>query len=336
MIILSICIPFYNRYDTLAENLKLILMSKSKEFEVVIVDNCSVEDIEQHIMITDSRIRIVKRNKAVSGPKNLITCLKYAKGKYALLCLDKNYIWGENLEDFINCLKRHAEICGGICSFYNTLMHAKEKSKQKISPYKFYPMSKVAYLSRHPTGYFYLSSIVQSSSIYGSETFTENAFGVDCLLAECAAKGAMIKWNAPLVFGSCGLTGESIKSYTYSAKNQNLYFFPGNGIKQFFLYCRHLNSLEVSRYLYLKTLLHLYRLTLCHITIDYRDFITNPSACYHYHIEPRQVTRKQLISFVKRFNYLFLHSEIIKNKMLKYIVVVIVNIGFFSSKWKKF
>ena len=59
--VLSICIPSYNRLDELKKLLCSISKAKSDEFEVVVVDNGSSDDID-FIKINDDRIRVIKRD----------------------------------------------------------------------------------------------------------------------------------------------------------------------------------------------------------------------------------------------------------------------------------
>lgn len=82
------------------------------------------------IVIQDPRGRIIKRKKAVSGPRNVNESLSFAAGKYALLCLDKDGIRGELLDDFLNALKCHPEICGGFCTILPTGNHKMEICKK--------------------------------------------------------------------------------------------------------------------------------------------------------------------------------------------------------------
>ena len=62
--LLSICIPSYNRFEKLDKTIREILRAETKKFEIVIVDNCSPRNIEEYITcIDDPRVRIVKRKE---------------------------------------------------------------------------------------------------------------------------------------------------------------------------------------------------------------------------------------------------------------------------------
>lgn len=157
MLVLSICIPYYNRYESLRTNLRSILRAQSDDFEVLIIDNGSTEDIRKKLRICDPRIRIIRRDPVVSGPRNINESVTLGRGKYSLLCIDKNYILGEYLDSFCAFLKDNPQIYGGICSYYMTKEEALHKAAHKVKLYKNAPVIKFGYLSKHPTGNFYLT-----------------------------------------------------------------------------------------------------------------------------------------------------------------------------------
>ena len=113
MIVLSICIPSYNRFYNLEKCVHSVLSSKSNEFEIVIVDNQSPKNINETLNFYDSRLRIVNRTESVDGKLNVGNCVYYSKGKYTMLCLDKDRVDGRYIDEFIEALKSDDSICGG-------------------------------------------------------------------------------------------------------------------------------------------------------------------------------------------------------------------------------
>ncbi len=89
--LLSICIPTYNRIQCLDNCLNSIYISKKNvknlNFEVCISDNCSNEDTSKIIHKYHSKLPIVfKKNKQNIGfAKNAIQTVSMAKGKFAWL-----------------------------------------------------------------------------------------------------------------------------------------------------------------------------------------------------------------------------------------------------------
>lgn len=106
--ILSICIPTYNRGDKALDGVKRVLESKlDSEIEVVVSNNGSTigedkyNEIEQ---IKDSRLNYFRFESNQGYFDNIINCLKMAKGKFAVIVSDEDYINIEYLNEYINVL----------------------------------------------------------------------------------------------------------------------------------------------------------------------------------------------------------------------------------------
>lgn len=333
MIILSICIPSYDRFDLLERNLKGILGgAESKEFEVVVVDNCSPDNIYDAINIEDSRLRILRRSVAVSGPRNVNDSLSYAKGKYSLLCLDKDRIKGELIDQFINTLKAHPKICGGYCTILPT-------KNQKIEIYTDHQVLKFGYIGKHPSGDFYKTEYVKSAYSRFNDEDMENTYVYDWLLAECAAHGPMMKYDYPIMEKAPPHKARERQSSSFSPHKRNLFLLPPNIIEQFYLNCMHLENLPIPKKEYFRVLMHLYRIVLHRITLDYRTVMTMSDVCFHYHIEPKKVSFKEMCHwwwvFIRGFWCRTSHFPW-QEKWIKRTMMLIINMGFIGGRWRKF
>lgn len=336
MLLLSICIPYYNQIYTLRENLSMIFQSASDEFEVVVVDNCSTRDAREELAgIRDPRLRIIRRENAVSGPQNVSSCPLFANGKYSLLCLDKNYIRGEEIDRFIQTLKNHSDIYGGYCEFYLYEKDALQYSKRNFKIYRKWPLIKFCYRSGHPTGVFYLTRLIKKIYPTILDNERESAFNYDFLTAECAARGPMMVYDYPLWISYKGIEGEKHKSYSFSVRNKNLYILPEERMKCFFEFWTHLRRLPCSKIVRMAVLLRLYRAALLQVTIKYRSAITDVDISSHYHIAAsKEVPNKELRHYWNQFNHRFLESDMISFKPSRYLLCVMANIIFILSKGK--
>lgn len=334
MLILSICIPSHNRFYLLENTLKSIFESKSEEFEVVVVDNGSTEDIREKIKINDPRLRIVKREKTVVGTRSVNECVKFAKGKYAFLCLDKDGIIGENLSDFIEALKVHPEIWGGYCTLsnYNSL-EIVEICHDKV-------LKHFGYLRKHPTGDFYRTDCIKAALNKMTREELECTWGYDLLLAECASRGNMMQYNRHMVY-SAGGKKEFLRilSYTFSPNTDNLFFCPGPIIRDFHIFLHHLVKLPVSVQEKQKMFFHLYRRTMSNITIDYRQEMMNKDVCTHYHTISRYVPGKELLYWWKKFICDIRKTDCTNlgmSEWYKNFICFGLNVGFLIEKGKCF
>lgn len=336
MLLLSICIPSYDRFDLLNRNLESIFSkAKSKNFEVVVIDNCSPKDIMQEITIRNPRLRIIKRKQAVSGPRNGNESLSFAEGKYALLCLDKDGIRGEFLDDFLGVLEKHPEVCGGACAILPPKQYKMEICKKNRAK----RVKKFGYTGRHPSGDFYRTSCIKKAYDKFTDKQMENTYAVDWLLAECAAVGDMMTYDYPLMIKSPEHKEKKRKSSTYSPKNGNVFFLPPNLISQFYLNYAHLQQLEMSRKEKLEVLSHLYRKALVSMTVDYRMIMCNKETCFHYYVEPKYVSSKEMLYWWYFFIKNFLKSDVLNHGAevwIKYAMGLGIGIGMICEKWRKF
>lgn len=105
-ILLSICIPTYNRVNELSELIDSILKIERNDFEVVITDNLSTDKTKEVVLsYQDARVRYCQNDTALPAFLNMIRSIYNAKGKYAFYCNDRDLINTANigsLMDFLN------------------------------------------------------------------------------------------------------------------------------------------------------------------------------------------------------------------------------------------
>lgn len=92
-ILLSICIPTYNRALIVKECVEKCLKINKQWIEIVVVDNCSTDNtVEVLHTISDERLRIVSNEKNI-GYVNLMKCLTEGLGEYCMLLGDEDDIF---------------------------------------------------------------------------------------------------------------------------------------------------------------------------------------------------------------------------------------------------
>lgn len=119
-VLLSICIPSFNRGKFALRAVKTALTSKyDAEIEIVVCDNGSTADVEgyQEIEKTkDSRLRYYRSPQNGGYRYNIMNCLHKAKGKFALFSSDEDTIIPENLGIALEWLNDHP-LDVGACIF---------------------------------------------------------------------------------------------------------------------------------------------------------------------------------------------------------------------------
>lgn len=78
---ISVCVPTYNAALTITDTLRSILGQSDKDFELVIVDNCSTDNTLKLVSkFKDKRIKVYKNKSNLGCGGNLTVCVKKSKG----------------------------------------------------------------------------------------------------------------------------------------------------------------------------------------------------------------------------------------------------------------
>lgn len=97
-ILLSFCIPTYNRSSTLPQTVRSISLSaKEALVEVVISDNCSTDDTKEVVKkflgkYKNLRIIYKRQNTNVGLDQNILDSITFASGKYCWLISDDDFL----------------------------------------------------------------------------------------------------------------------------------------------------------------------------------------------------------------------------------------------------
>lgn len=294
MLTLSICIPSYNRLDKLNETIEKILKSGSKDFDVIIVDNCSTRIIEECIDCSDERVKIIHRESAVRGEQSVNECVGFADASYALLLLDKDVIEGEYIADLIAILKE-SKVSGGYCEL-NSTNHISEFDREDA-------VVKFGYLSKHPSGNIYKTDFVKEFIAQEPEIIGTDAFGFDYALAYVASKGPMLLYNKPLVFSQLDKQiGKPEKSLSFNPQNNNVFYLPKNRTCEFKNFASSLDKLMLSKEMKLRVFEKLYVRTISQVTIQYRKVMRNEFTCYHYGHDTKRVSIFEMLDNYHKVN----------------------------------
>lgn len=118
--LVSIVLPVYNGEKFLAQSINSILSQTYKEFELIIVNDCSTdstENIIQHYLTVDKRIKCLKNEKNYKLPRSLNEGFLVAKGKYFTWTSDDNIFHKTAIETMVDYLEKHSEIQLVYCDY---------------------------------------------------------------------------------------------------------------------------------------------------------------------------------------------------------------------------
>ena len=109
----SFVLPAY-KAKYLAESIESILSQTYKEFELIIVNDASPEDLDSIVnSFQDTRISYYKNSENIGG-KDLVKqwnhCLTYAKGEYVILASDDDLYMPDFLSTFIPLIEKYPQV----------------------------------------------------------------------------------------------------------------------------------------------------------------------------------------------------------------------------------
>lgn len=135
----SFIVPCYNLAHLLSECLTSILGQTYKNFEVLVMDDCSPDHVEEVVKsIGDNRIRYIRNAENLGHLRNYNKGIELAQGEYLWLisaddCLRRSYV----LEQYVDLMERNRRIGYVFCSGVG-VRDGKELGLLKYSSYSDY------------------------------------------------------------------------------------------------------------------------------------------------------------------------------------------------------
>lgn len=111
-ILLSICIPTYNRPEHLSKIIEQLISFQNEEFEIVISDDNPLSDKNKEIVLQfkDSRIKYFRNKKNLGFDANQLITFKRAKGEYVFLLMDDDEVELKTLPWILKTIKNNKNL----------------------------------------------------------------------------------------------------------------------------------------------------------------------------------------------------------------------------------
>lgn len=106
--LVSIILPVYNGQKYIRESIESIINQTYKNWELLILDDCSLDDtaiIVNEYVLKDARIKYYKNEKNLKLPRNLNKGFSLSKGEYLTWTSDDNIYKPEAIEKMVNILE---------------------------------------------------------------------------------------------------------------------------------------------------------------------------------------------------------------------------------------
>lgn len=318
--IISFCIATYNRANKIYDLITEILKYKGNDIEVVVVDNKSTDKTKEILSnIKDDRFKYYENEQNLGGIYNFIKTMTKGIGDFIVFCTDKDHINHKNIIKLIDILKKEPNISTGYCQ-----LNLIDEKETVIYEQGLKSLKAIAYLSKHPTGYFYKNDNLLKLDILNrfSDVDKVGAFPFELICSEMCLLGKTAVINIPLFSTETREEARKIKSYTYSKNKSNIYFTPEGRYNTFNLYVEHIKTLEISEKDKNKILKKVLLQELINATIVFKKISSDVFICEHHNMDTHNVKIKELFNYNIKFNIRFINSCLYRNKIYRIILAL--------------
>lgn len=304
-IFISFCISTFNRSEKIAHLVSEILKYNGNDIEVIVSDNFSTDNTTSELAkIRDPRFNYIVNGSNVGAVNNYLKVMSHGNGKYVFFSTDKDHIDSSGIAEFIEFLRSAPTVIAGYCE-----LNVSSKYSIEILDNGFKSLDKIGYLSRHPTGYFYLNNLLKDLNITVnySNPNKVGSFPFEFILAEFCMRGSTAIIRTPLCYIESLEDVKSIKSYTYSGDQNNLYFSPQEKYKMAERYIDQLKMFDLPQSEKIAVVKKIFRSGISSATVGYKSMLQNEIICNHYNITSRRISVLEILTI----DYLFSHKFII-------------------------
>jgi glycosyltransferase involved in cell wall biosynthesis len=109
---ISVCVPAYNRADTIIELYNSFKKQKYSNKELVICDDSTTDEVKMAVMaLADPQITYIKNKKNLGFSKNLLKSLQSASGEYLIVLGDDDIFVDQlTLKKYANVFNTHKDV----------------------------------------------------------------------------------------------------------------------------------------------------------------------------------------------------------------------------------
>lgn len=132
----TIVIPTYNRADLILETLATVFKQTYKNFEVIVVDNCSTDNTVEILQPLENKglIRLIRNNENQERSKARNVGIKAAKGDYLSLLDSDDFMYPNCLQDAVEFILK-----GERTEFFHNYYELVNASQENLYSYGFPP-----------------------------------------------------------------------------------------------------------------------------------------------------------------------------------------------------
>ena len=309
-LLLTICIPTYNRKDVLINEIIDYLSCNDCRFRVKVNDNYSTDGTREALEnIKDPRLLCCFNSENLGSIPNWILSLSNNTSDYLLFVLDKDFVDVKKLPLFLDYLEKERPFFG-----YIELDLSKSDSIETMEP-GFDNILKMAYLDKHPSGYFYRRDLFEKAILKDSYLRIDKKFDFpfEVINAEMALEYSSTIYPSGLII-TANLRKDVVEGKTLSYNESNIWYGVPRRCVEYGYYLNNALSLDIPPKLIARLCRIVTETALYNVTVVFRNLMNNDVACNHYNIQKRTVGLMEMSCNAKQI------MEIFSNESKKIIV----------------
>lgn len=289
-IILSLCVPTFNRREQIIKNVQNYLSIDDSRFIVSVCDNCSTDGTWEALCdIKNPKLFLYQNEYNVGGPSNIMRALSSAKAKYLLIILDKDELNAQFLSQFIDVLEDKKPQWGmvnlGGTTNGTTIVYKQGLEAIRVSS---------VYSPKHPSGFFVRKDIFDEFIDSGWKNVEKRNFVFPFEFSQLylALHYDMLMVNVPLIITEKKEICQKVKSNTYTESNCWFLYEARKTYYQVFL-TRIMKSIDDTK-LKRTIIEEMTKVALRNVSVVMRSWLLDNAICMHYYVKSRYVTALEM------------------------------------------
>ena len=299
---LSFCIPEYNNSDVAYMLVTQLLSCTNTEFQVVVSDDCSIDDTVARLKrIDDSRLKIVVNKERMGAKKNWLNALKSGDGEYLYLVMGRDYLNVRKIDNLIRILKK--------CSDEELGLMMDRREKLDVCIYKGIEAAKIFLFPDHPTG-----MIVRRETFFKITDIDEYFFKDFSYPETYVKRDILIKYGKAAILNSGVFVNKvninySLKKSEFEHDCKDKFFYPSKRIMEFNEFIEMVKEWSIIEgELFNEFFVEKFKFLLEEVTGIFREYCEDYETSAHYGLKKRFVQEKEIIDNIDSV------YEAVKNK----------------------
>jgi glycosyltransferase involved in cell wall biosynthesis len=319
---LSFCIPTYNNSNSLFRLVNDILSFDSLQIEVVVLNNGSSDNtLEILHNINDDRLSIFDNGINKGALFNMVNVLDKGEGEYLVYITDHDHVDSKKINQFIKFFIENPNISFGYCDYKQS-----ETRSYKIFHKGYEALSNLAYITRHPTGYFFKRKFwkdIKSVERFSDYNFVD-LFPLEFVFADLSLLGDGAIYSDNIFSPETGIRVVEHKSATTKGNSKTAFFTPECRLKLALSFRKHIQTLKITTSQKNNLILDSFYRELNYSVFNYRYILNNEKLCIHYHMDRREIGKFEMIGIAIRFIKKYYKNINTKKSLLLFFTSLVV------------